>query len=66
MSIRDTKFVIYNPINNLFWNDEDGWGHMDTASKYDYDMRINNYPPLGGFWLPENFWAFEYWKDLDE
>jgi hypothetical protein len=42
-------WYIYNRKNNLFWNNEAGWGHLATATRFtEREKETFNLPLDGG------------------
>ena len=45
------SWIIYNPTNKLFWNNESGWGSVRTAARFHSDKPQANLP-IDGVWVP--------------
>ena len=47
------RFVIYSPVEKLFWNADDGWSGLAGATRWPIEdvplLRL----PLGGYWVDE-------------
>jgi hypothetical protein len=55
-----SKYVIISKKSvgtseNLFWNNEDGWGSLSTASIFNQEQRDSFDLPVDGIWIPKYF-----------
>ena len=48
--MKDERFIIQGPLveeETLYWSNEDGWGSMDSATRYDINIFIKPLPLEG-------------------
>jgi hypothetical protein len=45
------NFVIYSPDEKLFWNNDDGWCNLHTATIFEPCDVTYRHLPLGGYWV---------------
>lgn len=58
-------WLIYNRTSNLFWNQDDGWGHVDTATRFTEQQHQSLLLPMEGEWVREDSHEAQDWKDPD-
>ena len=45
-------YHIYNPKNELFWNNESGWGSAKSADSFSLEAMAQRNLPIDGVWVP--------------
>jgi hypothetical protein len=46
------KYIIYNKLTRLYWNNENGWGDKESATRFSKDeTKKFKYLPLNGKWI---------------
>lgn len=58
-------WLIYNDKANLFWNNDTGWGSLETAEKVTTEEMQNSNLPMEGRWVREDSHEARTWKDPD-
>jgi len=61
------EWLIYNPKENLFWSNRDGWVDKDSATVFldDEKDRYSHIPGVGSKWVPVDFKQLEK-KGIDD
>lgn len=58
-------WLIYNRKNNLFWNDDTGWGCPATAIVHTDEEKQVTRLPMEGEWVTTDSHEAREWKDPD-
>ena len=47
------KYMIYNMVDNLFWNENKGWGNLADAGRWELSELEKKLLPVSGHWVDE-------------